>query len=77
MRSWLVIHDIFDDDYWKGFDGRRNLEFAERFGSAMRRLDELSQRLTEEAYQEYLKREAQRTKDETDVAPTPGNLNVD
>ena len=57
------IVDMYDDDYWFGRDGRRNKEFAEHLNRWMGRQEELSKRLKEEAYREYLLREAERVED--------------
>ena len=56
-------HNVNDDDYWKNLDGRRGRERDARFATAMNRLDELSRKLTEESYQEYLNEEERRKED--------------
>ena len=56
-------HDVCDDDYWKNLDGRRGRERDARFAAAMNRLDELSRKLTEESYHEYLKAEERQKED--------------
>jgi hypothetical protein len=44
-----------DDEFWRSFDGAMQ-RFA-GFHDSMDKLDALSERLTEEAYTEYLERE--------------------
>lgn len=51
--------DMYDDDYWFGRDGRKARDFAVRFDSGMRHIESLSERLSEEAYREFLEREAE------------------
>ena len=44
------LPDMYDDDYWKGLDGRLNRDFAEHLNGWMGRLEALSERLKEEAH---------------------------